>query len=74
MGGYRKEEVVKLDLGYMEDAKIQKLVKERLLGATANNGSRQKVVPISEIETYLTQGWDYVAALPNEKAILRLPI
>ena len=74
VGGYSKEEVDKLDLADMEDAKIQKLVKERLLGATANNGSRQKVVPISEIETYLTQGWEYVAALPNEKAILRLPI
>ena len=73
VGGYSKEEVDKLDLRDMEDAKIQKLVKERLLGATANNGSRQKVVPISEIETYLTQGWEYVAALPNEKAILRLP-
>lgn len=74
VGGYSKEEVDKLDLANMEDAEIQKMVKERFLGAMANNGSRQKVVPIGEIETYLTQGWEYVAALPNERAILRLPI
>ena len=73
VGGYSKEEVEKLSLADMEDAEIQRLVKERFLGAMANNGGRQKVVPISEIETYLTQGWEYVAALPNEKAVLKLP-
>ena len=71
VGGYSKEEVDKLNLGDMEDAEVQKLVKERLLGARASNGNRQKVVPISEIETYLVQGWEYVAALPNEKAVLK---
>ncbi|MDG7024975.1 MAG: site-specific integrase [Nitrososphaerota archaeon] len=73
VGGYSKEEVEKLSLADMEDAEIQRLVKERFLGAMANNGGRQKVVPLSEIETYLTQGWEYVAALPNEKAVLKLP-
>ena len=73
VGGYSKEEVEKLSLADMEDAEIQRLVKERFLGPMASNGGRQKVVPISEIETYLTQGWEYVAALPNEKAILKLP-
>ena len=73
VGGYSKEEVEKLSLADMEDAEIQRLVKERFLGAMANNGGRQKVVPLSEIEAYLTQGWEYVAALPNEKAVLKLP-
>ena len=71
VGGYSKEEVDKLNLAEMEDAGVQKLVKERLLGARASNGNRQKVVPISEIEAYLVQGWEYVAALPNEKAVLK---
>ena len=71
VGGYGKEEVDKLNLGDMEDAEVQKLVKERLLGARAGNGNAQKVVPISEIEAYLVQGWEYVAALPNEKAVLK---
>ena len=71
VGGYSKEEVDKLNLGDMEDAEVQKLVKERLLGARAGNGNAQKVVPISEIEAYLVQGWEYVAALPNEKAVLK---
>jgi integrase len=73
VGGYSKEEVDKLDLAGMEDAEIQKLVRERLLGAMANNGNHQRVIPINEVETYLTKGWEYVAALPTGKAVLKLP-
>ena len=56
VGGYSKEEVDKLDLANMEDANIQKLVRERLLDAMTNNGNHQRVIPINEVETYLTQG------------------
>ena len=73
VGGYSKEEVDKLDLASMEDTEIQKLVRERLLGAMANNGNHQRVIPINEVETYLTKGWEYVAALPTGKAVLKLP-
>jgi len=73
VGGYSKEEVDRLELASMEDAEIQKMVRERLLGVMTNNGNHQKVIPISEVETYLTKGWEYVAALPTGKAVLRLP-
>ncbi|QQG48287.1 MAG: tyrosine-type recombinase/integrase [archaeon] len=73
VGGYSKEEVGKLDLAGMEDKEIQKLVRERLLGEMADNGSHQKVVPVSEVESYITKGWEFVASLSNEKTILRLP-
>jgi integrase len=73
VGGYSKEEVDRLDLASMEDAEIQKMVRERLLGAMANNGNHQRVIPINEVETFLTKGWEYVASLPTGKAILKLP-
>ncbi|HEV2139332.1 MAG TPA: site-specific integrase [Nitrososphaerales archaeon] len=73
VGGYSKEEVDKLDLAGMQDEEIQKMVRERLLGVMANNGNHQRVIPINEVETYLTKGWEYVAALPTGKAVLKLP-
>lgn len=73
VGGYSKEEVDKLDLAGMQDEEIQKMVRERLLGAMANNGNHQRVIPVGEVESYISNGWEYVATLSKEKAILRLP-
>ena len=73
VGGYSKEEIDKLNLAEMEDTTIQKMVRERLLGATANNGNHQRAIPVSEVEAYLTEGWEYVATLPTGKVVLKLP-
>ncbi len=73
VGGYKKEEVDALDLATMEDEEIQKMVRERLLGAMANNGNHQRVVLLGEMESHLSKGWEYVAALPDGKAVLKLP-
>ncbi|MDG6920622.1 MAG: site-specific integrase [Nitrososphaerota archaeon] len=73
VGGYSKEEMDKLNLAEMEDTTIQKMVRERLLGATANNGNHQRAIPVSEVEAYLTEGWEYVATLPTGKVVLKLP-
>lgn len=73
VGGYSKEEIDKLNLAEVEDTTIQKMVRERLLGATANNGNHQRAIPVSEVEAYLTEGWEYVATLPTGKVVLKLP-
>jgi hypothetical protein len=39
----------------------------------ANNGNRQRVIPINEVDTYLTKGWEYDAALLTGKAVLKPP-
>jgi hypothetical protein len=39
-----------------------------------NNGARQRVVPLGRVERYVREGWEFVAALPNGKAIVRLPV
>jgi hypothetical protein len=49
------------------------MVRQRLLGAMANNGARQRVVGVNEVERFITEGWDFVAALPNDRAIMKIP-
>ncbi len=73
ISGFKPEEIDSIDLGKMKDEQIQEVVRHRLLGAMANNGNHQKVIPVTELENYITKGWEFVAALPNERAILRLP-
>ena len=73
VAGYEEEKVNRLDLAKVTDEEFQRILREKLLGNIANNGNHQKVIPINEVETYLTQGWEYVAALPTGKAVLKLP-
>jgi hypothetical protein len=73
VAGYKRNEVEKLDLSAIKDEDFQKMVRERLLGAMANNGNRQKVVPVDEVRDLIPQGWEYVAQLPTGEAIVRLP-
>jgi len=44
-----------------------------LLGAMANNGSRQKIVSLTDVERYIAEGWEYVASIPNDRAIIKMP-
>ncbi len=45
-----------LDLAKIPDDEIQRLVREKLLGAMANNGGRQRVVPVGEVENHKQRG------------------
>jgi len=51
---------------------FRKWLGRRLLGAMVNNGATQKVVDVNELEKFLAQGWEFIAALPNNKAIIRV--
>lgn len=73
VAGFKEEEIRKLDLSKTSDEEFQKMVREKLLGSMANNGNHQKVIPLNEVENFLTMGWEYVAALPDGKAVLKLP-
>jgi integrase len=74
VAGYSQDDVDKLDLSSIKDEDFQKMVRERLLGVMANNGSRQKVIHAAEVEQYIHQGWEYVASLSDDRAILKLPV
>ena len=60
-----------MDLG-MSDDEFQETVHRRLVGSMVNNGNSQRVVHIDEVEYFLGRGWDFVAKLTDEKAILKL--
>lgn len=78
VAGLTEGEVDKMDLAGMSDADLQRIVRERIVGASAPNGnggpngSRQKVVPMTAVEAYIEQGWEWVTQLPDERAVVRL--
>jgi hypothetical protein len=73
VAGYSEEDVSKLDLSSIKDEDFQKMVREKLLGSMTNNGHKQKVIPMSELKTHISQGWEYIAQLPDSEAVVKLP-
>ena len=66
-----------MDIVAMTDADLQRIVREKLLGAASNadggtNGTKQKVVSMTAVEAYLEQGWEWVTELPDDRAVVRL--
>ena len=73
VAGFKPEELEKMDVRGMGDEEFQAMIRQRLLGVMENNGARQKIVPIDEIDKHIAKGWEFVATLPNGKAIIKLP-
>jgi len=73
VAGFNEEEVAKYDLVNMTDEELHNLVRQRLLGVMANNGNRQRVIPLAQVEKYIGEGWEYVTALPNDRAVVKMP-
>ena len=38
-----------------------------------NNGHKQRVIALNEVESFIENGWDFVSPLPGDKAIVKLP-
>jgi hypothetical protein len=73
VAGFKPEEVGKMDVLGMGDDEFQAAIRQKLLSMMENNGVRQKIVPVEEIEKHIAKGWEFVAALPNGKAVIKLP-
>jgi len=77
VAGLSEKEIGKMDLDALTDAELQRIVREKLVGASTPkgdgpaNGGKQKVVPLSGVEAYLEQGWEWVTQLPDDRAVLR---
>lgn len=71
--GFNQDEIAKIDLPNMSDEDFQTMIRQKLLGAMQNNGKRQKVINMDEIEEYLNKGWEFVAPLSNGRVIVKLP-
>ena len=71
--GYRQDEIDKMNLADLNTEDFQKLLRDKVAGAMASNGSKQKLVPLNEIEKLLGEGYEFQAVLPNGKAIMKMP-
>ena len=71
--GYRQDEIDKMNLADLNTEDFQKILRDKVAGAMASNGSKQKLVPMNEIEKLLGEGYEFQAVLPNGKAIMKMP-
>jgi len=72
IAGFSEEEISKMDLNNMSSEDVQLKARERMLGAMLNNGSKQKVINLGEVEQFISQGWEYINTI-GDKAIMKLP-
>jgi len=72
VAGFTADEVEEMDPS-MDDEAFQEMVRKRLLGAMVNNGASQRVIDVEEVERFLSGGWDFVATLPDDRIVVRLP-
>ena len=71
--GYKQKEIDKIDLAELDNEGFQKLLRDKVTGAMTGNGSKQRLIDISEIGSYLDKGYEFQASLPNGKAVMKLP-
>jgi hypothetical protein len=72
VAGFSSEEVEKLDPS-MDDEAFHEIVRKKLIGTMVNNGASQKVINVDEVEGFLSKGWDFVATLPDDRIVVKLP-
>ena len=64
------EEVEKLHLDEKTDEEVIALLRQRLMEVTFNQGLKQKVVPASEVEGWMANGWAWRGNLGDGRAVL----
>ncbi len=60
------------EMAELSDDELQKRISEKR-GMAFNNGHKQKVIPLTDVERFLSDGWEYVNSLPGDKAIIKIP-
>jgi hypothetical protein len=67
-----KEEAEKLDIGGMSDSELEALFKKLGAPAEPDSSSRvQRAVAVEDVPRLLESGWEYVAALGGDRAVMR---
>jgi len=56
VAGFKPEELEKMDVLGMGDEEFQAVIRQKLLSMMENNGVRQKIVPIDEIDKHIAKG------------------
>jgi hypothetical protein len=71
IAGYSPEEIESIDLN-IDDVSFQETVRSKLLGSMVNNGNRQRVVSVEDLEDFINKGWEYVAKISEDKVIIKI--
>jgi len=72
VAGFTEAEVKTMDPSSINDEELQGIIRKKLLGIEGSDCVKQKVVNVDEVENYLSQGWEYIANLPNKKILIKL--
>lgn len=72
---YTDEEIDAMgDISQLTPERLTELQDEKKMESMGlENGSSQKVVPVGEVKEWVVKGWEYVTALPEGEAVIRLP-
>jgi hypothetical protein len=68
--GFKIDEIDKMNLLEISDSTLQELVKKKLMGQPTN-GAKQRVVTVEEANKFLSQGWEFVAKLSDNKVVIK---
>lgn len=71
--GVSQEQLDRLNLSEMKQEDFQKILRERLTGLALNNGNKQKVVKITDLDSLIEQGFEFVSQIPGDRAIVKVP-
>lgn len=72
IAGYSQAELAKMDVGALTWDELAQKVEERV-GSKAEAPPSQQVVSLERVEGLLGAGWEYVAPLGSDRAIVRVP-
>jgi hypothetical protein len=72
VAGFTEAEMETMDSSSISDEELQGIIRKKLLGIETSDCPKQKVVNVDEVESYLSQGWEYIANLPNKKVLVKL--
>jgi len=72
LAGFSEEEIEKEKLLELSNEDLIKKIDEKRI-KHLNKGNTQKVVSMRELKQYIEQGWEFVANINSEEAIIKLP-
>ena len=73
VAGFTEEEIKGIAVREVPDEELRQMIRQRLQGDSTRDGPHQKSVGVDEVERHLSQGWEFVATLPDGKVILKSP-
>jgi len=73
LAGMTDEEIEEIDLEEVSDEEISEIARKNWVGMKTGNGGSNKVVPVDNVEEYISDGWEYVNMLPGDKVVMRFP-